>query len=229
MPSTRSEARKIRPLPSNKNTIPEQPPIRVLIADDHPMMREGITASLLAEGGIEVVGTASNGKEAIAYFARHRPDVCLIDLQMPVMDGLEAIIGIRALHPDARIVVLTTYSGDARVVAALKAGAAAYLLKDTAGLALAQAVRNVYQGASVIAPVPRRDVENHYRADALSPRELDVLRLAADGNTNRVIGEALGISEPTVKTHMSTILVKLGAGDRTHAVTLALKRGYITL
>lgn len=200
-----------------------------MIADDHPMMREGIAAALQAEGGIEIVCTASNGSEAIADFARHRPDVSLIDLQMPVKDGLEAIIGIRALHPDARIVVLTTYSGDARVVAALKAGAAAYLLKDTGGLALARAVRNVYQGASVIAPVPQRDVDNHYRADALSPRELDVLRLAADGNTNRVIGEALGISEPTVKTHMSTILVKLGAGDRTHAVTLALKRGYITL
>lgn len=200
-----------------------------MIADDHPMMREGIAAALQAEGGIEVVCTASNGSEAIADFARHRPDVSLIDLQMPVKDGLEAIIGIRALHPDARIVVLTTYSGDARVVAALKAGAAAYLLKDTGSQALARAVRNVYQGASVIAPVPQRDVDNHYRADALSPRELDVLRLAADGNTNRVIGEALGISEPTVKTHMSTILVKLGAGDRTHAVTLALKRGYITL
>lgn len=200
-----------------------------MIADDHPMMREGISAALQAEGGIEVVCTASNGSEAIADFARHRPDVSLIDLQMPVKDGLEAIIGIRALHPDARIVVLTTYSGDARVVAALKAGAAAYLLKDTGSQALAHAVRNVYHGASVIAPVPQRDVDNHYRADALSPRELDVLRLAADGNTNRVIGEALGISEPTVKTHMSTILVKLGAGDRTHAVTLALKRGYITL
>jgi len=218
-----------RPSGQFDHTMPASTPIRVMIADDHPMMREGIAAALQAEGGIEVVCTASNGSEAIADFARHRPDVSLIDLQMPVKDGLEAIIGIRALHPDARIVVLTTYSGDARVVAALKAGAAAYLLKDTGSQALARAVRNVYQGASVIAPVPQRDVDNHYRADALSPRELDVLRLAADGNTNRVIGEALGISEPTVKTHMSTILVKLGAGDRTHAVTLALKRGYITL
>ncbi|MGO4474911.1 response regulator transcription factor [Massilia sp. 2TAF26] len=208
---------------------PVTTPIRVMVADDHPMMREGIAAALLAEGDIEIVSTAANGAEAIADFARHRPDVSLVDLQMPVKDGLEAIIGIRALHPDARIVVLTTFSGDARVVAALKAGAAAYLLKDAPGTALAQAVRNVYKGASVIAPLAQRDVDSHHRADALSPRELDVLRLAADGNTNRVIGEALGISEPTVKTHMSTILVKLGASDRTHAVTLALKRGYISL
>ena len=193
------------------------------------MMREGIAATLSADGGFDIVSTASNGEEAIADFARHRPDVSLIDLQMPVKDGLEAIIGIRALHPDARIVVLTTYSGDARVVAALKAGAAAYLLKDAPGLALAQAVREVYRGASVIAPLAQRDVDSHYRVDALSPRELDVLRLAADGNSNRFIGELLGISEPTVKTHMSTIMGKLGASDRTHAVTLALKRGYISL
>jgi two-component system, NarL family, response regulator len=207
-------------------TNPSTMPIRVMVADDHPMMREGISAALLAQGGIEIV---CNGAEAIADFARHRPDVSLVDLQMPVKDGLEAIIGIRALHPDARIVVLTTYSGDARVVAALKAGAAAYLLKDASGAALAQAVRNVYRGASVIAPMVQRDVDNHHRADALSARELEVLRLAANGNSNRVIGEALSISEPTVKTHMSTILVKLGAGDRTHAVTLAVKRGYISL
>jgi DNA-binding NarL/FixJ family response regulator len=208
---------------------PAAAPIRVMVVDDHPMMREGIAAALLAQGGIEVVSTAANGNEAIADFARHRPDVTLMDLQMPVKDGLEAIVGIRALHPDARIVVLTTYSGDARVVAALKAGAAAYLLKDAPGVALAQAVRNVYKGASVIAPLAQRDVDQHHRADALSPRELDVLRLAANGNSNRVIGEALGIGEPTVKTHMSTILVKLGASDRTHAVTLAVKRGYISL
>jgi two-component system NarL family response regulator len=210
-----------------QNSIPA--PIRVMVVDDHPMMREGISAALLAQGGIEIVCTSANGSEAIADFARHRPDVSLVDLQMPVKDGLEAIIGIRALHPDARIVVLTTYRGDARVMAALKAGAAAYLLKDASSAVLAQAVRNVYRGASVIAPLAQSDVDSHFRADALSPRELDVLRLAANGNTNRVIGEALGIGEPTVKTHMSTILVKLGASDRTHAVTLALKRGYISL
>jgi DNA-binding NarL/FixJ family response regulator len=203
--------------------------IRVMIVDDHPMMREGIAAALLAQGGMEIVGAACNGEEAIAQFARHRPDVSLMDLQMPVKDGLEAIVGIRALHPDARIIVLTTFSGDARVIAALKAGASAYLLKDVPGAELAQTIRNVYRGASVIARVAQREVDGHSSADKLSARELDVLRLAASGNSNRVIGEILSISEPTVKSHMSTILVKLGASDRTHAVTLAVKRGYISL
>lgn len=203
--------------------------IRVMIVDDHPMMRDGIAATLLAQGGIDVVGVASNGEEAIAQFARHRPDVSLIDLQMPVMDGLEAIVAIRAMHPDARIIVLTTYSGDARVIAALRAGALAYLLKDVGGAELARAVHRVYQGASVIARVAQQEVDGHYAADKLSDRELDVLRLAASGNSNRVIGEILSITEPTVKSHMSTIFVKLGASDRTHAVTLAVKRGYISL
>jgi len=209
-----------------------QPPphlIRVMLADDHPMMREGIAASLLAQGGIEIVASAANGEEAIAQFARHRPDVSLIDLQMPVKDGLEAIIGIRALYADARIVVLTTFSGDARIAAALQAGASAYLLKDVLGAELAGTVRRVYQGASVIAAAARREVDDHRAADRLTARELDVLRLAAQGNSNRGIGAALRISEPTVKTHMSAILVKLGASDRTHAVTLALKRGYLSI
>ena len=203
--------------------------IRVLIADDHPMMREGIAATLQVQGDMDIVGLAANGEEAIAQFARHRPDVSLLDLQMPVKDGLEAIVGIRALHPDARIVVLTTFSGDARVIGALKAGAKAYLLKDVPGDELAETVRRVYTGSSVIARIAQHEVDDHRPADKLSARELDVLRLAANGNSNRVIGEILSISEPTVKTHMSTILVKLGASDRTHAVTLAVKRGYISL
>jgi two-component system NarL family response regulator len=207
---------------------PDQP-IRVMIADDHPMMREGIAATLLAQGGMDVVGLASNGEEAIAQFARYRPDVTLMDLQMPVKDGLEAIVAIRAMHPDARIIVLTTFSGDARVIAALKAGATGYLLKDVSAAELARTVRHVYQGASVIAKVAQDEVDGHFPADKLSARELEVLRLAADGNSNRMIGEILTISEPTVKSHMSTVLVKLGASDRTHAVTLAIKRGYITL
>jgi two-component system NarL family response regulator len=204
-------------------------PIRVMIADDHPMMREGIAATLLAQGGMDIVGLASNGDEAIAQFARYRPDVTLMDLQMPIKDGLEAIVAIRAMHPDARIIVLTTFSGDARVIAALKAGATGYLLKDVSAAELARTVRHVYQGASVIAKVAQDEVDGHFPADKLSARELEVLRLAADGNSNRMIGEILTISEPTVKSHMSTVLVKLGASDRTHAVTLAIKRGYITL
>jgi two-component system NarL family response regulator len=207
---------------------PDQP-IRVMIADDHPMMREGIAATLLAQGGMDIVGLACNGEEAIAQFARHRPDVTLMDLQMPVKDGLEAIVAIRAMLPDARIIVLTTFSGDARVIAALKAGATGYLLKDVSAAELAHTVRHVYQGASVIAKVAQEEVDGHFPADKLSARELEVLRLAANGNSNRMIGAILTISEPTVKSHMSTVLVKLGASDRTHAVTLAIKRGYITL
>lgn len=207
---------------------PDQP-IRVMIADDHPMMRDGIAATLRAQGGMEIVGLAGNGEEAIAQFARHRPDVTLMDLQMPVKDGLEAIVAIRAMHPDARIIVLTTFSGDARVIAALKAGATGYLLKDVSAAELAHTVRHVYQGASVIAKVAQDEVDGHFPADKLSARELEVLRLAANGNSNRMIGAILTISEPTVKSHMSTVLVKLGASDRTHAVTLAIKRGYITL
>jgi len=209
-------------------THPDQP-IRVMIADDHPMMRDGIAATLRAQGGMDIVGLASNGAEAIAQFARHRPDVTLMDLQMPVKDGLEAIVAIRAMLPDARIIVLTTFSGDARVTAALKAGAAGYLLKDVSSAELAHTVRHVYQGASVIAKVAQDEVDGHFPADKLSARELEVLRLAANGNSNRMIGAILTISEPTVKSHMSTVLVKLGASDRTHAVTLAIKRGYITL
>jgi DNA-binding NarL/FixJ family response regulator len=209
--------------------LPSPRLIRIMIADDHPMMREGIAAALQAEGDMEVVGTAGNGEEAIAQFARHRPDVSLVDLQMPVKDGLDAIVAIRALHPDARIIVLTTFSGDVRVIGALKAGAAAYLLKDVPGDELARTIRHVYTGASVIARVAQQEVDDHSPSDKLSARELDVLRLAANGNSNRAIGDILSISEPTVKSHMSTILVKLGAGDRTHAVTLALKRGYISL
>jgi DNA-binding NarL/FixJ family response regulator len=209
--------------------LPSPRLIRIMIADDHPMMREGIAAALQAEGDMEVVGTAGNGEEAIAQFARHRPDVSLVDLQMPVKDGLDAIVAIRALHPDARIIVLTTFSGDVRVIGALKAGAAAYLLKDVPGDELARTIRHVYTGASVIARVAQQEVDDHSPSDKLSARELEVLRLAANGNSNRAIGEILSISEPTVKSHMSTILVKLGAGDRTHAVTLALKRGYISL
>jgi len=204
-------------------------PLRVLIADDHPMMREGIAASLTAHGGIEVVAQASDGDEAIHLFTRLRPDVALVDLQMPGKDGLEAIRAIRSLHPGARLVVLTTYDGDARIAAALKAGAAAYLLKNVPGRDLAATVREVHAGSHVLPQALRREVAIHDAGDALSPRELDVLRLAAVGHSNRAIGGQLGIGETTVKTHMSTILVKLGANDRAHAVTLAVQRGFFDL
>lgn len=203
-------------------------PLRVMVVDDHPMMREGIAASLDAMGGMDIVAMACNGEEAIAEYDRSLPDVALIDMQMPVLDGLQAIIRIRARHPRARIIALTTFGGDVRVAGALRAGAAAYLLKDVRAADLAQAIRTVHQGAAPAARVQREAATCH-PADALSARELDVLRLAAGGNSNRRIGDLLNISEPTVKCHMSAILEKLGANDRTHAVTLSLRRGYITL
>ena len=203
--------------------------IRVLIADDHPLMREGIAALLSSQEDIAVVAQAADGIEAIAQFERHRPDLCLMDLQMPGSDGVAAITAIRRCAPDARIVVLTTFGGDARVGAALRAGAAAYLLKDVLGAELVATIHAVCAGKQIISPALKRDLAAHAISDALSARELDVLRLAACGRSNREIGVALAIREATVKTHMSTILAKLGAGDRTHAVAIAVQRGYITL
>jgi two-component system NarL family response regulator len=203
--------------------------IRVLIADDHPLMREGIATLLSSQEGIAVVALAVDGLDAVAQFDRHQPDLCLMDLQMPGSDGVAAITAIRQRAPDARIVVLTTFGGDARVAAALRAGAAGYLLKDVLGTELVATVRAVCAGRQVIAPAVKRDLAAHAISDSLSSRELDVLRLAACGRSNREIGVALAIREATVKTHMSTILAKLGASDRTHAVAIAVQRGYITL
>lgn len=205
------------------------PPLRILIADDHPLMREGIAALLAHQDEIAVVAMASDGLDAVAQFTRHRPDLCLLDLQMPVSDGVAAIIGIRQLQIDAKIIVLTTFGGDARVAAALRAGAAAYLLKDVLGTELVATIRAVCAGQQVISPALKRELAAHAISDTLSSRELDVLRLAACGHSNRKIGAALAISEATVKTHMSTIMAKLGASDRTHAVAIAVQRGYITL
>jgi DNA-binding NarL/FixJ family response regulator len=204
-------------------------PIRILIADDHPLMREGIAALLASQAGMTVVAMAGDGVAAVAQFERHRPDLCLVDLQMPGSDGVAAITAIRRLQEDARIIVLTTFGGDVRVATALRAGAAAYLLKDVLGTDLVATIRAVCAGQQVIAPALKRELEVHAVSDALSSRELDVLRLAACGRSNREIGETLAIREPTVKTHMSTILAKLGASDRTHAVAIAVQRGYITL
>lgn len=203
--------------------------IRVLLADDHAMMRAGIGATLAAHAPVELVAEASDGEEAVDEYDRARPDVALIDLQMPRMDGLEAIRLIRAKHPDARLIVLTTYCGDARIAAALKAGAQSYLMKNVPGTELAATVREVHEGWHVLPPALRQSISSHYTGSGPSPRELDVLRLASSGNSNREIASALTISEATVKAHMSTLLMKLGAADRAHAVTLAAQRGYIDL
>ena len=204
-------------------------PIRVLTVDDHPVLREGIAAMLGSETGVLVVAEASNGAEAIEQFRAHHPDVTLMDLQMPLMDGTDAIVAIRQHAPDARIIVLTTYSGDAQVARALKAGAAAYLLKSMLRKELVETIRTVHAGQKRIPPEIAAEMAEHYGDDALSPREVEVLRLVAAGNANKMIADHLGISEETVKAHVRSILSKLGANDRTHAVTLAVKRGIIEL
>ncbi|MFK3741082.1 response regulator [Massilia sp. TN1-12] len=210
------------------NVLPSSgAPIRVLVADDHPLMLDGIATALERQGGFEIVTRLHDGEAAIEAWERARPDVGLIDLQMPIKDGIETIRTIRSLDPGARLVVLTTYRGDARIAMALKAGARAYLGKNAGGDELARTVRDVHEGRYVLPQALRQEVTRHYAGDALSPRELDVLRLAARGRSNREIAALLGIGEATVKTHMSTMLVKLGASDRTHAVTLAAQRGFI--
>jgi len=199
--------------------------IRLLVVDDHPILREGIAAVVTAEPDIRVVAQAGDGHEAIAAFEQHRPDVTLMDLQMPELGGVEAIAAIRARWPDARILVLTTYKGDVQAARALQAGACGVLLKEM--------IRNGIVGAVRAAHAGERDIGTEGaagpRALPLSAREVDVLREVARGGHNRAIGLRLGISEDTVKAHMKSIMAKLGAKDRTHAVTIALQRGVMEL
>src|SRR5215468_5391801 len=204
-------------------------PIRILTVDDHPVLREGIAAVLAGELDIVVIAEASNGREAVEQFRTHRPDVTLMDLQMPVMNGTEAIIAIRKDFPDARIIVLTTYSGDAQAVRAFKAGASGYLLKNTLRKELAASIRSVHAGQKRIPPEIAVEMAEHHADDALSEREIEVLRQVAAGNANKIVADHLSISEETVKAHMRSILSKLGANDRTHAVTIAVKRGIIEI
>jgi len=203
--------------------------IRVLTVDDHPLLREGIATLVNAEADMKLVAEASSGREAVQMFRLHRPDVTLMDLQMPDMNGTEAIGEIRREFPDARIVVLTTYTGDAQVLGALKAGARAYLLKADVHLELLEVIRSVHAGQKKIPPQIAAELAEHAADDPLSPREIDVLRLIATGNSNKLIADQLSISEATAKTHVASILSKLGANDRTHAVTIAMKRGIINL
>jgi DNA-binding NarL/FixJ family response regulator len=202
-------------------------PVRVMVVDDHPLLREGIAAVLSIGGRFELVAEAGDGREALAQFVRHRPDVVLMDLQMPVMNGLEAIVAIRAIAPQARIIVLTTYKGDVQVLRALKSGAMGYLLKSMLRTELADAIMRVHAGQRHIPAEIAIELAAHIDADALSARETEVLGLVADGNSNKRVAQALGIAEETVKAHMSTVLGKLGARDRTHAVTIAIRRGIL--
>ncbi|HEV2988455.1 MAG TPA: response regulator transcription factor [Candidatus Angelobacter sp.] len=203
--------------------------IRVLTVDDHPLLREGIAALVNAEPDMKLVAEASNGLDAVEKFRLHRPDVTLMDLQMPGLNGLEALSQIQAEFPGARIVVLTTYSGDAQVVAALRAGARGYILKGHVHRELLETIRAVHAGQKRIPPEIAAELAQHVADDDLTPREIDVLRLIAAGNANKQIADQLSIGEATVKSHVTNILSKLGANDRAHAVTIGLKRGIIQL
>ncbi len=203
------------------------PRITVLVVDDHPLLREGIIGVIEGESDMEIIGEADNGLAAVERFRERRPNVTLMDLVMPIMDGIAATTAIRAECPKARIVVLTTYRGDAQVFRALKAGAVGYLLKNLIRTELLEAIRAVHAGACRIPSEIAAEVAAHAGDDVLSDRELKVLRRVAAGNSNREVALHLCVSEETVKGHMKSILAKLGANDRTHAVTIALKRGII--
>ena len=203
--------------------------IRILTVDDHPLLREGIAAVLSSQGDMIVVGQASDGREAIEAFRRLRSDVTFMDLRMPDMNGFEVIIAIRAEFPGARIIVLTTYAGDAQAASALRAGAAGYLLKNMVRKELIETIRTVHAGKRRVPAEIATGIAEHVADDALSDREIEVLRHVAAGKSNKLIAAELDISEGTVKTHMKSILPKLDASDRTHAVMIALKRGILDL
>jgi DNA-binding NarL/FixJ family response regulator len=203
--------------------------IRILTVDDHPLLRKGIAALIDAEADLKLVAEASNGKEAIEAFRSHQPDVTLMDLQMPEVDGLDAIDNIRREFSEARIIVLTTYSGDVQVLRALKAGVRAYILKSHIHKELLDTIRAVHAGEKRVPPEIAKVLADHAVDDPLSEREIDVLRLIAAGNSNKQIADRLVIGEGTVKTHVSNILSKLDANDRAHAVTIGLTRGIIQL
>ena len=203
--------------------------ITILVVDDHPFLREGIVGAINNQSDMVIVGEASNGLEAIDMYRKHRPDVTLMDLQMPNMNGTDAILAIRGEFPGARIVVLTAYKGDVQAMRAFKAGAFGYLLKNMLRKELLETIRTVDSGRRRIPPDIAKELGEHILEDALSEREIAVLRLVANGASNKVISSQLMLAEATVKTHVQNILAKLGANDRTHAVTIALKRGYIEL
>jgi two-component system, NarL family, response regulator len=203
--------------------------IGILAVDDHPVVRQGIAGLVGVQQDMTLVGEASNGRDAIQQFRLRHPDVTLMDLQMPEMNGIDALIAIRSEFPDAKIIVLTTYSGDVQILRALKAGAQAYLLKNTLHKELLNTIRAVHVGKKTLSPEVSCEIAEHATDDALTPAEIAVLQLIAEGNANKQIADRLSITEETVKSRVKCILSKLGANDRTHAAMIGLKRGIIEL
>jgi DNA-binding NarL/FixJ family response regulator len=201
--------------------------IRILLVDDHPLLREGVASVVERQSDMQLIGEAMDGEQALALYRQMQPDITLMDLQMPGMGGVEAIRAITGEFPQARIIVLTTYRGDVQALRALKAGAMGYLLKSMLRKDLLDTIRHVHSGRRSIPPEIASEIATHVADDALSAREVEVLGEVAGGRSNKMIAAHMGISEETVKTHMKSILAKLGANDRTHAVTIALKRGIL--
>jgi len=204
-------------------------PIRILLVDDHPVVRTGITALVGDHPDMALVAEASNGREAIQQFRTHRPDITVMDLQMPEMTGLDALVAIRNEFPQAKVIVLTTYAGDVQILRALKAGACGYILKNSLHKELLDTIRAVHAGKKAFSPEASYELAQHSTDDTLTPGEISVLRLIAAGNANKQIADQLSISEETVKGRVKNILSKLGANDRTHAAMIGLKRGIIEL
>ena len=207
----------------------EQVSIRILVVDDHPVVRQGIAVLVETQPDMALVAEASNGREAIQQFRAHRPDITVMDLQMPEMSGLDALTAIRGEFPDAKIIVLTTYAGDVQILRALKSGAQGYLLKSTFHKELVDTIRAVYGGKKRLSPEVSHEIAEHSTDDALTPAEISVLRLIAAGNANKQIADQLSITEDTVKWRVKNILSKLGAHDRTHAAMIGVKRGIIEI
>lgn len=211
-------------MPENRNM-----PIRVMTVDDHPVFREGIGAMLATQPDMQLVAEAATGREAIELFRLHRPDITLMDLRLPDISGLEAISLIREEFPNARMIVLTTYKGDVQALRAINAGASGYLLKSMLRMYMLDTIRDVHAGFRRIPPEIVSELAKHTSDDPLTSREIEVLKEVASGHSNKMIADRLAISEDTVKAHLKSIFSKLAANDRTHAVTIALRRGFLDL